>query len=263
MLHFTSNNDQRVSVPGSWEECSVRIYQDIERACPLHDDPVKIFSVMTRTSYTGLLETAHEDLEAAIYQATAFIHQTQSFRSAPLPKAIKLRGRNIILPTELQRLTIGQNFQIRQAMEQAKKKEETLETLLSLATAVFLQPIVDGGEWNYTKAKELEQEILELNIFEIYPIGFFFLSKLNNSGPSGLLYWLRNLTRSNRRLPSSLKLNYSSRSQTSSSSMVIAKHTDSSHGWFNKNPLMRLCHFFSPGNSRRNIKPAPSRPANK
>lgn len=248
-------NDKPVKCPVCWEESTVRVYQNVINELAEGDNNIKVFSVLTRTNYTSLWDETSEILEAEIYRATAFVfNQPHDFRDKPMPKSIKLRGKIIPIPSQIQKMTVGQNFHIRSAMAPGKP----LEGLISLACAVYLQPLVDGSKFDWTSAKQLEEEILEMNIYEVFPIGFFLLSKLNNSGASGLLAWLqRKLSRVNSIL-SSLKLP-ASISWKSSTICLISTYmllaTGCHQGLCKKSHSMRLYHSFGSGKSETNIRP--------
>lgn len=53
---------------------------------------------------------------------------------------------------------------------------------ISFAVAVYLQPFYDKAEFDLDRAKNLEQFILQMPIKEIYPVGFFLLTKQLKSG---------------------------------------------------------------------------------
>lgn len=246
-------NDKPVKCPACWEEATVRVYQNVINELAEGDNNIKVFSVLTGTNYSSLWDETSEILEAEIYRATAFVfNQPHDFRDKPMPKSIKLRGKIIPIPTQLQKMSVGQNFHIRSAMAPGKP----LEGLISLACAVYLQPLVDGSKFDWTSAKQLEEEILEMNIYEVFPIGFFLLSKLNNSGAGGLLSWLqRRLSKANSIL-TSLKLPVwrSSRSLSICLSLTCMLLVTACHqGLCRRNHSMKSCHSSTSGKSATNI----------
>ena len=179
-------NDKQLECPVCWQAVTVDMFQNIYRQGGTLD-PVRVFSILTGTSFDRLLDETREDLDAAVYQCTAFIYnQDQSFRKIECPKGINIGGKFVMIPRQLGRLTIGQNFHIRQELAQ----HPNLESAISIACAVYLQPLIDGAKFDINRAKEIEKEILTMNIFEVFPVGFFYLSKLNNYGRSGLLSYL-------------------------------------------------------------------------
>lgn len=196
MLIYTINegkpDEKTVHCPVSWEETTTDIFQRLIRSAKEGDDPIKIFSILTGTDYSALWEEENEILEAEIYRAVAFVfNQAQVFRVKPVPASIKIAGKTVELPTKLHKMTFGQNLIIRSRMAEAQKAGDAMETLISFALAVYLQRLIDGSKFDLDRAKELEADILKMNIFDTFPAGFFLLSKLNNSGASGLLVWLR------------------------------------------------------------------------
>lgn len=191
-------NDKQIEVPSSWSEAKLKVFQNFYRECKEGDDTVKIFAAITSTQYSAVYESTSEVLESAIYQAVAFVlNEPQTFRKAPMPNAVKIAGKTVKIPRQLARLTVGQNFHMRAALATAKN----LESVLSIAIAIYLQPLIDQGKFDYGRAREIEKEVLEMNIYDAYPVGFFLLSKLTHFGANGLLSWLRkklsNLNRMN------------------------------------------------------------------
>lgn len=223
------------------------------RDCVEGDNPVKVFSILTGMSYTAIEESKSEEIEVGLYQATAFVfNQPQTFRDEPLPKSIKLSGKTILIPTKLESMTVGQNFQIRAEMVRAKN----LESLISLACAIYLQPIVDQSKFDFNRAKELEAEILELNIYDIFPIGFFLLKRLNNSGQGGLLYSLqKRLNNLKMMLSWRPRLAFMSWSLCMILLSLIGMHntTGSFRESCSKSRSMSLCHSFYCGNVKVNF----------
>lgn len=134
-------------------------------------------------------------------------------------------------------MTLGQNFHIRAEMAKATN----IESLISFATAIYLQPLIDESDFDLTRARMLEEQILDLNVFEIFPIGFFLLSKLNNSGSVGLLHLLLRKLKKMKTWKSSLMLLKSKDlkdSMTSQSLTSTQKDTASTRMWFTKRGSM-------------------------
>jgi hypothetical protein len=194
MLVLNANGTDKLTCITCWEECNTRTFQSIYRDWEpeikefKYRNPVILFSLLTGTQYTALLKNTDEDIELAIYQCTAFVYDSDTTWKQAQNNIIKLRDKIIMVPKKLGSLTIEQNMHIRRAMQTAK----TLEELISLACAVYLQPLVEGKDFNYDSAMQLEKEILDLPIWQTYSVGFFFLSKLNRYGKSGLLDWFPN-----------------------------------------------------------------------
>jgi len=189
-------NKKRVSIATCWEEATCGLYQRLLSEVREGDDLIKVFSILSGLNYRAVADSTDSNLEAVLYQATAFVfNQPQEFKKLPEPKSFKIQGKIILIPSNVGKLTVAQNLHLRAAIAKAEKEKQPLETLISLATAIYLQPVIDVMPFNYDRAKQIEMEILEMNIFDVYPTGFFLLSRLTNYGASGLRYWLQNITR--------------------------------------------------------------------
>ncbi len=186
------DNGERIKLPDSWKNCSTEIFQKIvtdwqpELEIALRSR-IKLFAVMLNRPSEYLEKSTDEALEEAMLLSTEFVYSEQmDFTGLPLPNNVAINGRAVLIPKDLGRMTMGQNIHVRQAM--AGKDGNAL---ISLVTAIYLQPIYDNSKFDYHRALELEKHILKLPIVVTYPIGFFFLNQLRNSGWK----WLRNLNR--------------------------------------------------------------------
>ena len=184
-----SVNGKKIKCPSCWEDgVTVHTFQRILTEVKEGDDLVKVFSILTGTDYKGIWESHSEDLEAGLYQATSFIfNQPQDFRREPRPTTFHLDGKNILVPEKIGRLTVGQNFRMRQELSSAAKEGRPLESLLSIALAIYLQPIVDLKPFDMDRARVLEKEILQMSVCDVFPTAFFLLTRLQNTGPSGTM----------------------------------------------------------------------------
>lgn len=180
------------AVPNSWATCSTGIFQEItqwDSDKPVQDkDPIKLYSILTGLSYEKISSSTDKALEAALWESSRFVYEADSdFYRAPVPDVLKFSGKEYTIPKQMGRMTIGQNVQLRQQMRFGKDSS----LLLSLAVAVCLQPDIDaraeGGKmvkapFDFDRALEIEKEIKSMPITEIYPVGFFLLSRLKPFG---------------------------------------------------------------------------------
>lgn len=183
-----SVNKEKIKYPTCWPEVTTGQFQrfkGIEKP-----DLFSGFCAMVDINFTEIAKKKQEDIEVALYQHTSFLFTTREyFRDLEPQKSLTINGRVCMIPLNLEALTIEQNMNIKQAMEGKK----VLEELISYALAVFLQPIYDGGEYDPARVVALERDLVDLPIEQTFPIGFFYLSKLNGYGASGLLKWLLRL----------------------------------------------------------------------
>lgn len=247
-------NNEKIECPICWEEMDTATFQRIYNAEDIVD-PVKVFSLLTNTHYDAIMEDRSEELELTLYQVTSFVYtQAQAFRESPVPVVMRIGERIIMIPKNLESLTIGQNMHIRKAMSEAKN----LESLISLACAVYLQPLIDNDKFNFERAKEVEKSILALSIYETFPIGFFFLKKLNESGRNGLRLWLHRIRmriKNFLRLPKLPTFHVLTLSMICLSLIHTPKPTASFQDSYSLNPSMKSCLSYTSGKNRKNINP--------
>jgi hypothetical protein len=177
-------NESKVRVPLGWHEVSTELYQKIKAI----EEPniIKLFSAVIGLDEAVISESRREELELAMFQVASFAFTEEDFRNDPIPSVWKISDKEIRIPQKLEALTIEQNLLLRQRLTQTK----FIEQCISYATAVYLQPLVDGGKFNAERVPELEAIILSMPIEKTFPVGFFLLRRLQNFGKSGQMRWL-------------------------------------------------------------------------
>lgn len=175
MITLRINKTTKLQAPECWEETTTAQFQEIVKVKDPKTDYLKIFSILTGHEFTG----ANEVSEATIWKVIQFIFM-QPFRwtDSTLPKILMMNGKPYSMPKGLSELSVAQNIHVRQELDTA----EDIREKISIATAIYLQPYIDGGQFDLTRAHELEKEIRELPITDTYPIGFFLLKRINESG---------------------------------------------------------------------------------
>lgn len=177
----TVNGKESIELPEIWQELTVHQYQQMATDWD-NKDLIKLFSILSGIEYKALENTHDPKLEDALIISTRFIYDQDFKFSTDLPEDIKIGDKFLVIPQNLRSLSVGQNIHVRQRMETSKVYEE----LISFVTAIYLQPLYDESDFDFHSAMELEQTILKMPAYEIYPIGVFFLNKLKKSGRSSL-----------------------------------------------------------------------------
>lgn len=197
----SSAGKKTLFLPEWWGEVTTAQYQRLVTewdACDL----VKLFSIMSGIDAKVLSDTHDPDLEAALFETVRFVYDTKPiFKETKPPLFVTIEGKKIKIPRKLGSLSIGQNIMVRQRMDSAK----TFDELISIVTAIYLQPFYDlkneeimksigtdfdktveskAGEFDSSKVDDLHEKVLRLPITETYPIGFFLLRPLMKSGTS-------------------------------------------------------------------------------
>lgn len=204
-IYITTNKGTKpIQLPTAWWEVSTRVYQNIVKDWD-GEDILKLFSILTGIEYKTLAETKDYELEAALYESVRFIYDSEPyFKAAPIPEYLELNQKTFYLPVfswinnskrrvpkDIGKLSIGQNIHIRQAMDEVK----TFDELISLTVAIYMQPIIDGGDFDHDKAMILHEKVLDLPITDTYPVGFFFAKPLMNYGQNTRSKLARTFTR--------------------------------------------------------------------
>lgn len=176
-------NGVKYHCPSSWKEVTVeqyiRIMKEWDPDKDIADrDYFKLLQILVGKNFAGLERTV--DNELALVDMVGWVI-TEPFKfDTALPKALSFMGRNIYIPKDPSELPIGQNIHLRRYIE----KSELIEENIAIATAIYLQPIIDGKSFHVERAQELAEEFNKMPVWLIYPIGFFLLNRASNFGTS-------------------------------------------------------------------------------
>lgn len=205
---ISNTMDQTVELAQSWDETSTELFQRIatEWDCK---DIVKLFSIVSGIEYKAIRESTNGGLEVKLFAATKYIFdQKTNFGDRPIPKSIEWKGREVKIPRNIGKLSIGQSIALKQRMyEHAERMKDKLQVpmfskdflfdgLIAYACSVYLQPLIDQVPFDSDLAADIESEILRQPITFTYPLGFFLLTNVNGSGKSltgGSQRWTRSI----------------------------------------------------------------------
>lgn len=176
-------------------------------------DYFKLFSILTDTDFKAFNSTAHN--EVTIWNCVRWVVEQPTEYEIAIPRVLKINGKFVDIPERPELLSIGQNVQLSSRIAKMKDLNEGI----SVATAIFLQPLYDEEKFDIKKALKLKEVIDEMPAAVIWPIGFFLLSRAMKNGPHGSRSWSRikdSLTfRLGKMLPGWLTLKGLSRSKVS------------------------------------------------
>lgn len=182
----TTEGQESIKVPVCWEEVTVAQFQRMALEWD-GEDWIKLFSILSGKEYAGIASSKSYKLESSLYAAVRFVfEQPFNFERIPMPQFIVINGKTVQIPKKIGRLSIGQAIQVRKYIESVGDDRAAI----SRAVAVYLQPLIDGRDFDYERALEIEKAVLSLPIVKIFPVGFFLLKKLNPSGN-----WLQSVLR--------------------------------------------------------------------
>jgi hypothetical protein len=187
-------NGKVVTIKGScascWEELKtyqyIRILKEWEDGSDIADrDYFKLFDILTDGKFTSFEKTVEN--EVTLINLIGWVI-TQPFEfSQELPKVLVIGDKVIDIPRHPRDLSIGQNIHLRRDyIEKTTKIGENI----AIATAIYLQPIVDNSLFSLKRAQEICKEIEQMPINLIYPIGFFLLESAMRFGQTPEKTWL-------------------------------------------------------------------------
>jgi hypothetical protein len=192
-------NGKKYTCVSSYEEMKVRhfirIAKEWDQDLPIEDrDNFKLLGILTDTEFTEF-NRSPENVLALTGLLGWVIVQPFQFSTTP-PKVLEIKGKVIDIPEDVSELSIGQNIHLRRDY---LDKSKTLEENIAIATAIYLQPLIDG-KFNIKKAIALSKEIEEMPINLIYPIGFFLLNRALKFGMPPESNWRQGKTNLSRTL---------------------------------------------------------------
>lgn len=175
-------NGELHTCPTCYEEIKtrqlVRMFKEWDMTKDIADrDYFQLFSILTDSTFTDFKRTVEN--EVTFHNALMwFIYQDFKF-SQILPKVLVFKGHTIAMPQEIGELSIGQNIHLRRDYID---KAKILEEHLSIAAAIYLQPVIDNKQFSMNRAIEIAKEFDEMPAYLIYPIGFFLLRRALSFG---------------------------------------------------------------------------------
>lgn len=135
-------------------------------------DFFELFNILTDGKYTGFQKTIENQI--TVDNCVNWI-LTEDFKFSEVrPKTLAYKDKLIDIPEHPRELSIGQNIHLRRDyIDQSK----ILEDNLAIATAIYLQPVIDNSLFNLKRAIQIAKDIDEMPAYLIYPIGFFLLNR--------------------------------------------------------------------------------------
>jgi hypothetical protein len=182
-------NGKRYVIPSGWMEVTTGQLIKLLEWEPDKDiadrDYLKLIPIFTGAEFTSMKADAwNESMLINIFGWVIF--QPFEFKKQ-IPKVLAIAGKKVMIPRQIEELSIGQAIHLRRRMEQFK----VIEQAIAAATAIYLQPIIDQGKFDISRAKALEKEIEQMPACQIYPIGFFLLRRVASYGLSSASLWSR------------------------------------------------------------------------
>lgn len=177
-------NGKKVNCPVCWEQVTTGQYERIKAV--KERDLLKLFSALLDLEYQVIASDNSEEVEVTLYQVASFVlNEEEYFRKYVIQLYFEVKGYEPVkIPHKLERMTVEQNMILKKAMSE---EGATYETIISLACAVYLQPLLTGKPFHVELMEEVREKIKEMPIEDTFPLGFFLLKRQKFYGING--YW--------------------------------------------------------------------------
>lgn len=192
-----------IETPGTWHKVTTRQFIKLRFEWDGRD-LVQLLSILSGKKYHVLNDDKELEVISGLLASLGWVFDEKiAWTKLPMPNALKIDGKKILVPTDLMSQTFGQKVHLAQNMVDPLSYVETsgyrdYTRLMPLAVAIYLQPAHDGGTFNMESAEKLAEKIQDLPIVDVYPIASFFFEKLSGSSRRGASGWLQRLTRRTR-----------------------------------------------------------------
>ncbi len=203
----TTTGQTTIHSPESMAEMSVEQLQNVVAKWDW-EDWIQVFSLLTGLPADYIEESTDGSTEKALYRTIEFLldkREWEKLNALPIPKVLRLQPiwlkdcplvpREINIPEKIGRMSIGQTIQARKHLEGVRDIREGL----TMVTAIYLQPLLDAridqhgktvpGRFDMLEVIRYESIIAKMPVTAIYPIGFFLLKRLNESGSWHTRIW--------------------------------------------------------------------------
>lgn len=165
----------KCEIPTTWQEVTLRQYMELQN----HREDLNILrllSILTGVEYRILLNINSDSFDDRIMDSIEFIKAPIDIYTLEEKESITINGKVIKVP-DASTHTIGQKLLLQSKIRLLQETGEGSHAILvSYAVAIYLQPLIDGTQFDDSRVEEIREIVLSLPLIDVYPIGCFFLS---------------------------------------------------------------------------------------
>lgn len=165
--------DIKTNIPTSWDEITLGQYIDLVN---YKDDlgVIRLLSIVSGVSYNVLLNIDSDKFDERILDTMEFIKEPINIHDFKDSDEIKINGKVIKVPNPSTQ-TIGQKLLMQSKVRIAQGNNTMHAELVCDAVAIYLQPLIDGTEFDDSRIEEIKRIVYSLPLVDVYPVGSFFL----------------------------------------------------------------------------------------
>lgn len=173
----------RLKMPSNWDEVTVSQFIRIEQAPEIKGNYLKLLSILSGLDLPIIINTK-ANLQMQTAEALRFFTLSPpDWEKLDKRENFIFKGKSYKVPKNLEFERFGVKVLLQNKIDQAK---EDIVTVIPYAVSIYLQPLIDKGDFDEEKAKAYEKEFLEMRILEVFPIASFFFRKLIESQKYGV-----------------------------------------------------------------------------
>lgn len=174
-------NGKSIAFPTSWADVSVRQFNEIKKidvADERYNSICKMLEIFTGISATEWFEMEASEVDTnTILLMLEFCKDPIQWDSLKAPESIKIGGKDITIPKDINMSTYGQIVVFDTKVIPLIHSEGSISSVVHSAVAIFLQPLITGKKFNADLLAETENQILDLPIYQVFPLASFFLRR--------------------------------------------------------------------------------------
>lgn len=188
--------DKKYNMPTSWREVTVKQFFQFKSWQSGDKNFVRLLSILTGVDYDVMRKSKQLDVDDKLIPFMKWLEEPLTEKNAPRCSTITIDDKKYDVPKDIGNYSFEQKIELKNRMiECINKTGDTLECL-KIATAIYLQPIVEQKDFSIKAAELFVDKLDDCKIVEVYAIGGFFLKKLLVSiirnQPTSLLSQVKN-----------------------------------------------------------------------
>ena len=170
-----------IDLPASWEEITVGQFEELSKL-KLNDPESKLLSIVTGLGEEVFHELDPDQVDEMIDVVSFVRDEKVSASNYEVPEQIELDGK--VITTKIEPKTA--NFMQRHAFErrlwpELKENKGVINTGLSVALAIYLQPQITGKKFDDDSLDSTIQAVKKIPVLKGFPVAYFFTNACTRS----------------------------------------------------------------------------------
>lgn len=172
------------SIATSWDDVTLtEYYQLVSWATESKDDQIKLYTILSGIEESVIAKCSNLSIKMLFDTHTTWLQEPGEIETRPMPKLIKWGDDYLSVPKNLRIKELGQLFAIDAlfneiALSDVKPPEKECKHMAASVSVFMYQELTGEEFFDVSKVEGLIDSIARLPVVEVYPVAFFFWSKL-------------------------------------------------------------------------------------